>query len=59
MATPKKRITKPANSDPVKEALGHPSGPGLEEMLGGQEEKKLEDGTYKKKNPGKPDIPII
>ena len=55
----KKRITKPANNDPVKEALGHPSGPGLEEMLGGQENKKLKPGTNSKKAPDNPHIPVI
>lgn len=59
MNTTKKRITKPASEDPVKEALGHPSGPGLEEMLNGQEEKKLERGKNSKKAPDNPDIPII
>jgi len=52
-----KRITKPANNDPVKEAIGHPDGPGLEEMLVGQEEKKLKKKNYKGKK--SPDIPII
>ena len=59
MDTSKKKITKPASNDPVKEALGHPSGPSLEEMLSGQEEKKLETGKKSKKNPKNPDIPII
>jgi|GEM_PF-1119329 len=59
MNTTKKRITKPASDDPVREALGHPSGPSLEEMLSGQEEKKLEPGKNSKKTPDNPDIPII
>jgi len=47
-----------ASPDPVKEALGHPNGPGLSEMINGQEEKK------KKKKPenGEPEggpIPVI
>jgi len=59
MRTSKRKITKPANDDPVKEAIGHPSGPGLEEMLGGVEEKKLKEGTRHKKKPEEPNIPII
>ena len=59
MDTHKKRITKPASDDPVKEAIGHPNGPGLEEMLGGVEEKKLKEGTRYKKKPEDPNIPII
>jgi len=59
MDTNKKRITKPESDDPVKEAIGHPSGPGLEEMLGGQENKKFKEGTNQKKKPEEPDIPII
>jgi len=59
MNTNKKKITKPASDDPVKEALGHPSGPSLEEMLSGQEEKKLKPGKNSKKAPDNPDIPII
>jgi hypothetical protein len=55
----KKRITKPANKDPVKEAIGHPSGPDLEEMLGGQENKKLKGNTAKREKPEDPDIPVI
>jgi hypothetical protein len=39
--------------------LGHPNGPGLEEMLSGQEEKKLKPGKNSKKTPDNPDIPII
>jgi hypothetical protein len=57
MKTTKKRITKPASNDPVKEAIGHPDGPGLEEMLVGQEEKKPGKKNYKGKK--SPDIPII
>ncbi|HVS91297.1 MAG TPA: hypothetical protein VHE59_04645 [Mucilaginibacter sp.] len=53
----KKRVTKPASTDPVKEAVGHPDGPSLEEMLNGQEEKKLEKKNYNGKYT--PDIPII
>jgi hypothetical protein len=59
MNTSKKKITKPASDDPVKEALGHPNGPSLEEMLNGQEEKKLETCKNPKKAPDNPDIPII
>lgn len=59
MDTNKKRITKPASDDPIKEAIGHPSGPGLEEMLSGVEEKKLKEGTRHKKKPEDPNIPII
>ena len=59
MDTNKKRITKPANDDPVKKAISHPSGPGLEEMLGGVENRKLKPGTRHKKKPEEPDIPVI
>ncbi|HEX3386181.1 MAG TPA: hypothetical protein VHS53_13370 [Mucilaginibacter sp.] len=59
MKTNKKQITKPESKDPVKEAIGHPSGPDLEEMLGGQENKKLKDGTRHKKKPDDPNIPVI
>jgi hypothetical protein len=55
----KKRVTKPASDDPVREALGHPNGPGLEEMLGGREDKKLIAGKNSKKKPEEPNIPII
>lgn len=58
METDKQKRTKPASNDPVKEALGHPDGPGLEEMLNGQEEKKLKPGTNSKKKDN-PDIPVI
>ncbi|HWD90491.1 MAG TPA: hypothetical protein VG367_20335 [Mucilaginibacter sp.] len=57
MKTNKQQVTKPASKDPVKEAIGHPDGPGLEEMLAGQEEKKLGKKNYKGKK--SPDIPII
>ena len=51
---------KKASSDPVKEAIGHPNGPGLQEMLNGEEEKVLK----KKRKPedGEPEggqIPVI
>jgi hypothetical protein len=59
MNSNKKRITKPESNNPVKEAIGHPSGPDLEEMLGGVENKKLKRGTRHKKKPGDPDIPVI
>jgi hypothetical protein len=59
MNTNKKRITKPASEDPIEEAMGHPNGPGLEEMLGGKEEKKSKPGKNSKKAPDNPDIPII
>ena len=59
MNTDKKKITKPASEDPVREALGHPNGPGLEEMLGGQEEEKLLPGKNVKKTPEDPNIPVI
>jgi len=54
----KKRI-KPASEDPVKEALGHPNGPSLAEMLNGEEEKKPLKGKNSEKIPDNPDIPII
>ncbi|MBS1526615.1 MAG: hypothetical protein JST19_13245 [Bacteroidetes bacterium] len=59
MKTDKKRMIKPASDDPVKEAIGHPDGPGLEEMLSGQEEKRLTGNTRKGKKPEDPHIPII
>ncbi|MBS1530929.1 MAG: hypothetical protein JSU01_11510 [Bacteroidetes bacterium] len=59
MKTTKRRVTKPASNDPVKEAIGHPDGPGLEEMLAGQEEKNLEKKNYKGKKAANPDIPVI
>jgi len=59
MKTKVKPIKK-ASSDPVKEAKGHPNGPGLTEMLNGEEEKVLE--KRKNKNTNEPDggpIPVI
>jgi len=58
MDTHKKRVTKPASDDPVREARGHPNGPSLTEMLNRQEEKKLSP-EKSKKHPGNPDIPVI
>jgi len=58
MKTNKQHVTKPASNDPVKEAISHPNGPSLEEMLVGQEEKKLEKKNYKGKK-SDPNIPII
>jgi hypothetical protein len=55
----KKKRVKPASEDPVREALGHPSGPGLMEMLAGAEEQKLVPGKNSKKPPEEPRIPII
>ena len=55
----KKKLVKPANEDPVKEALGHPSGPGLLEMLAGAEDEKLEPGKNSKQPPEGPNIPVI
>ncbi len=59
MNTDKKKITKPASENPVAEAKSHPNGPGLLEMLGGQEEKKPEPAKNPKEAPDNPDIPII
>jgi Ribonuclease G/E len=59
MNTHKRKITKPASNDPVREALGHPSGPGLMEMLNGKEDEKLQPGKNTKKEPEDPNIPII
>lgn len=59
MNTHKKKITKPASKNPVKEAMGHPDGPSLMEMINGQEEKKVKLDHNSKKTPGNPDIPII
>jgi hypothetical protein len=58
--TQKDKPTKKANSNPVKEAISHPDGPGLEEMLNGEEEKALKN--KKKLKSGEPDggpIPVI
>ena len=52
---------KKASSDPVKEALGHPNGPGLSEMINGKEEKAPKNKNMERKS-GKPDggpIPVI
>ncbi|HTE01883.1 MAG TPA: hypothetical protein VK668_21485 [Mucilaginibacter sp.] len=55
----KRKPIKPASNDPVREALGHPNGSGLLEMINGQEEKKLYPGKNTKKPPEDPHIPII
>jgi hypothetical protein len=52
---------KKANTDPVKEAINHPNGPGLSEMLNGEEEKRPKNKS-KKPEDGEPDggpIPVI
>lgn len=57
-----KSPVKKANPDPVKEAIGHPDGPSLEEMLNGEEEKVLKKNKSKKAQNGEPDggpIPVI
>lgn len=59
MSRKDKQPVKKTSSDPVKEALSHPNGPGLKEMINGEEEK-----APKKKKPenGEPDsapIPVI
>ncbi|MFB9844173.1 hypothetical protein [Mucilaginibacter ginsenosidivorans] len=59
MNTHKNKQTKPAENNPVKEARGHPDGPGLMEMINGQEEKKLKSDKDLKSKPDNPDIPII
>jgi len=59
MNTDKKTITKPASDDPVREAIGHPNGPGLMEMLNGKEDEKLQPGKNIKKKPEDPNIPVI
>jgi hypothetical protein len=53
---------KKASSNPVKEAIGHPDGPGLEELINGEEEKKLNKNKKIKPENGEPDddpIPVI
>jgi hypothetical protein len=35
----KHKLIKPENTDPIKEAISHPDGPSLEEMIYGKEEK--------------------
>ena len=47
MNTKDKPSVKKANPDPLKEAIGHPNGPSLQEMLNGEEERALK----KKKKP--------
>jgi hypothetical protein len=57
---PKDKSVKKANPNPVKEAIGHPDGPSLEEMLNGEEEKASKN--KKKPESGEPDggpIPVI
>jgi len=60
MNTKDKPPIKKANPNPIKEAIGHPNGPNLQEMLNGEEEKVLK----KKRKPedGEPEggpIPVI
>jgi hypothetical protein len=52
---------KKASSDPVKEALGHPNGPGLSEMINGEEEKapKNKNKERKSREPDGGPIPVI
>jgi hypothetical protein len=57
MKTNKIKPIKRASEDPVKEALSHPSGPGFEEMINRQEEKKPDKKS--KQMPGNLDIPVI
>jgi hypothetical protein len=52
---------KKASDNPVEEAMSHPSGPSLGEMLSGQEEKAPKKGKKKAEN-GSPEggpIPVI
>jgi hypothetical protein len=35
----KHKLIKPENTDPIKEAISHPDGPSLQEMIYGKEEK--------------------
>jgi hypothetical protein len=56
----KDKPIKKASLNPVKEAISHPNGPGLKEMINGEEEK----APKKKRKPenGEPDagpIPVI
>jgi hypothetical protein len=58
----KDKPVKKANPDPVKEAIGHPDGPSLEEMINGEEEKVLKKNKAKKPGNGEPEggpIPVI
>lgn len=57
MKTDKHKYTKPAHKNPVKEALSHPNGPGLSEMLAGQEDKKSGKKPYNAADSG--EIPVI
>ncbi len=57
----KDKPVKKANSNPVKEAISHPDGPSLEEMLNGEEGKASKNKNKKLKS-GEPDggpIPVI
>lgn len=59
MKTKHKPVIKKASKDPVKEALSHPNGPGLSEMLNGEEEKAKKN---RRRENGEPDcgpIPVI
>jgi hypothetical protein len=55
----KNRPIKPENEDPIKEALSHPDGPSLNEMIYGKEENNIYpnqneiDVTEAKKRKGK------
>jgi hypothetical protein len=60
MNTKDKPPIKKANPNPIKEAIGHPNGPSLQEMLSGEEQ----DVSKKARKPenGEPEggpIPVI
>ena len=60
MNTKDKPPIKKANPDPIKEAIGHPNGPSLLEMVNCEEEKVLKKKT--KPEDGDPEggpIPVI
>lgn len=55
----KKEPVKKANPDPRKEAMGHPDGPSLQEMLNGKEEKNVRPNKDKNSPPDAAPFPII
>jgi hypothetical protein len=58
MKTKSKPIKK-ASNDPVKEAMGHPSGPSLTEMICGEEDKTPKKKIQENDEPDCGPIPVI
>ena len=59
MKTEHKPIIKKSSKDLVKEALSHPNGPGLSEMLNGEEEKAKKNRGKESGEPEGGPIPVI